>query len=333
MPRRQDSAPVPIPSAAVLAAALLAAACAGTRRDPDPTPLNPTAALEVRTAGSGMQDIPAFEGTVLTYTRANMRRTESRHKGGGAVARPADIESGPRIERLDRKLVWTLDDKARRARQCPLKGCPVPAPKKNPGVRPADGAGKDATCRLKTSNMVLIVEPTGKKRRLNGFDVTQYAVKWATTFHDNASRRSTGTVDLDIWTAETTGDLRDALAAEKAFEDAHGKLGGADAEADYFALLPPAAAKMIASYLAPSVSPTDRAAFLAGPKKADKVPGVPILTTVRWNFSGEACAGNALPPSEAGKPLFTLTSEVRVHRMEPRHDSLFAVPKDYKITK
>jgi len=33
------------------------------------------------------------------------------------------------------------------------------------------------------------------------------------------------------------------------------------------------------------------------------------------------------------KPLFTFTSEVKTHKMQRLHDSLFVPPKGYKITK
>ena len=38
-------------------------------------------------------------------------------------------------------------------------------------------------------------------------------------------------------------------------------------------------------------------------------------------------------PEKAFRPLFTFMWEVKLHRIEPRHDSLFAPPKDYKRTK
>jgi hypothetical protein len=63
----------------------------------------------------------------------------------------------------------------------------------------------------------------------------------------------------------------------------------------------------------------------------DRLKGVPILTTVKWSFSGEACSTEAATRPASDANLFTLTSEVKSHRVEGRHDSLFVPPKDFKI--
>ena len=317
-------------AAGVAACALVATACTGLQKDPDPTPINPTAVFEIQTASTGLADIAAFENTTLAYTRAGMQRTESRN--GGAVARLVDGESVVRIERLDRKLAWTLDAKNRQALECPLRSCQR-AGAKIPVARnaPNDEKSAESACRLRAANTAISVEPTGQKRRLNGFDTEQYDVKWIVTFRDNAQRKSTSTVSIDTWVATATSEWNSAAAIEKTWDRARDKALGGDSESERAGLLPSEAAKMIGSYLATNVSPTDRANFLAGAKKLDKLKGVPILTTVKWSFSGEACSTDGATKTASDASLFTLTSEVKAHRVEGRHDSLFVPPKDYKI--
>lgn len=82
-----------------------------------------------------------------------------------------------------------------------------------------------------------------------------------------------------------------------------------------------------------NVNSTDRAKFLAGAKKLDKVKGQPILMNVKWGFAGEACSMDETMKDIGDRPLFTFLWEVKSHKLEPRHDSLFAPPKDYKRTK
>lgn len=316
-------------AAGVAAWAVVAAACTGLQKDPDPTPINPTAVLEVQTTSTGLAEVPAFESTTLAYTRPAMQRTESRT--GGTAARLVDGETVVRIERLDRKLAWTLDAKNKQALECPLRGCQR-AGAKSPVAKTASNDEKSAepACRLRAANTAISVEPTGQKRKLNGFDAEQYDLKWTVIFRDNAQRRSTSTVHIDTWVATATPDWNNAAAIEKSWDRARDKALGGDSESERAGLLPAEAAKMIGSYLAANVSPTDRANFLAGAKKLDKLKGVPILTTVKWSFSGEACStdGATKPASDAN--LFTLTSEVKSHRVEGRHDSLFLPPRDYK---
>jgi hypothetical protein len=317
-------------AAGVAACALIAAACTSAQRDPDPTPVNPTAVLEIQTASTGLGDIAAFENTTLAYTRPGMQRTESRN--GSAVARLVDGEPVVRIERLDRKLAWTLDAKNKQALECSLRGCQRAATRNTVAKNaPNDDKSTESACRLRAANTAISMEPTGQKRKLDGFDTEQYDVKWIVTFRDNAQRKSTSTVSIVTWVAAATPEWNNAVSIEKTWDRARDNALGTDSEAERAGLLPAEAAKMIGSYLATNVSPTDRANFLAGARKLDKLKGVPILTTVKWTFSGEACSTDGASRRSSDANLFTLTSEVLAHRVEGRHDSLFVPPKDYKI--
>jgi hypothetical protein len=303
-------------------------------RDPDLTPVNRTAVLETRAINSGTQDFPAFESTTLSYTRANMQRTETSVNSSGPISQFLDLEAKVRIERLDRKLAWTLDAKNKRVTECPLKGCPASSPKKRTTKKSADeDKPGDSTCRLRIGNSVLTAEPTGQKRRINGFDAEQYDIKWMVTFRDNASRKSTSTVSIDLWTTPVTPAMAEAKALERAYVLARDNILGIDTVKERMGILPPEAGKMISGYLSANVGPTDRANFLAGAKKPDEVKGQPISMKVKWSFAGEACSMAGTMKDIGDKPLFTFTLEVNSHTMEPLHDSLFEAPKGYKITK
>ena len=321
-------------STGVAIAALALAGCSGLApRDPDLTPINSTAVLEMHMVNAGTADFPGFETTTLAYTRANMQRSESSSKGDGVISRFLDGDTAVRIERLDRKLAWTLDAKNKRAIECPLKGCPAPIPRKPPAMKTGDDKSRDPECRLKSKATTVSVEPTGQKRSINGFDAEQYDIKWLVTFRDNASRQSTSTLSIDLWTTPATPRLTDATALEKAFAAKHDKMLGIDSDADRSTVLPVEVSRMINSYLSPNVSPADRANIIAGAKKLDKVRGQPILMTVKWRLAGEACAMNETMKDIGDKPLFTFTWEVKTKKLAPLHDSLFAPPKEYKLTK
>ena len=318
------------------ALALALAGCANLApKDLDPTPIKPTAVLETRMVNEGIKGFPAFESTTLSFTRANMQRSESTVTGVGAFARfLGSASTETRIERLDTKLAWTLDTKNKRYIECPLKGCPMPIPRKPPEKRSAqDDKPRDAECRLKIGSTTVTAEPTGQKRSINGFDAEQYDVKWLVTFRDNASHSSTSVLSINLWTTPVTPALKDAMALENAYIRAHDKVLGIEPDTDQPVVLPPEVGRMISSYLSANVSPTDRATLLAAAKKLDKVKGLPILTNVKWSFAGEACSMGEMMKDVGDNPLFTFTSEVRSHRMEALHDSLFALPKDYKKKK
>lgn len=316
-------------AASGVALALALVGCKGLApMDPDQTRIQPTAVLATRISSEGTRDFPAFESTSLSYTRANVQRNESSLKGSGAFTTLTGA-SEVRIERLDRKLVWILDARSRQYGECPLKGCGDAIPKKPP-VKEADD---DKGCRLRIGNTTITVEPTGQKRNINGFDTEQYDIKWLVTFRDNASRKSVSSISIDLWTTPVTPKLKDASAIEKTYARAREKILDLEAGPDRLVDLPPEAGRMINSYLFPNVTPADRASFLVGARKLDKVQGMPVLMTVKWNFAGEACSMDQAQKDIGDKPLFTLTSETLSHKMEALHDSLFAPPKDYKRKK
>lgn len=323
-------------TASRVAIALVLAGCSGlAQKDPDPTPVNPTAVTETHLVNEGIKGFPAFESTTRTYTRANMQRSESTVTGAGTFARfPGGASTDARIERLDRKLAWTLEAKNKRYSECSLKGCPASIARKPPEKKSAeDDKDRNAACRLKISNTTVKVEPTGQKRSINGFDTEQYDVKWLVTFRDNVSRNSTSALSIDLWTTPATPALKDVTALEKTYARAHDKILGIDTDTDKTVVLPPEVGRMLNSHLSQYVSPTDRSNFLAGAKKLDKVKGQPILMNVTWRFTGEACSMDEAMKDIGDKPLFMFMSEVKSQKMEPLHDSLFAPLKDYKRAK
>ena len=317
-------------AASGVALALALVGCKGLApMDPDQTRIEPTAVLATRVSSDATRDFPAFESTSLSYTRAYVQRNESGLEGSGAFTTLTGA-SEVRIERLDRKLVWILDARSRQYGECPLKGCGGAIPQKPPAKQDPDD---DKGCRLRIGNSTVTVEPTGQKRNINGFDTEQYDIKWLVTFRDNASRKSTSSINIDLWTTPVTPALKEASAIENTYARAREKILDLDAGPDRLVDLPPEAGRMINSYLFPHVTPADRASFLAGARKLDKVQEMPILMTVKWNFAGEACSMDQTMKDIGDKPLFTLTSEVLSHKMEALHDSLFAPPKNYKKKK
>jgi hypothetical protein len=319
-----------------VAIALVLAGCSALApKDPDPTPVNPTSVTETHVVNEGLKGFPAFESTTRLYTRANMQRSESKVTGVGTFVRfLGSASTDARIERLDRKLAWTLDAKNKRYTECPLKGCLAAIRGKPPGKKPAeDEMARDAECRLKIGNTAFTVEPTGQKRSINGFDTEQYGIKWVVTFRDNASRTATSAVSIDLWTTPVTTALKDAMALEKTFAREHDRILDIDAEPERSLLLPTEVSGMLNSHLSRYVSPADRSNFLAGAKKLDKVKGQPILMNVTWRFTGQACAMDAAMKDIGDEPLFKFMAEVKSYNLEALHDSLFAPPKGYKRAK
>lgn len=311
--------------AAAAVVSLLAGCSALAPQERDPTPVSPTAVVEIHTSSTGSRGIPAVETTTLSYTRAAMQRVESHVKGSGIFARLLYTDAQQRIERLDRNLAWVLDAKNKKAIECPLKGCTGA-----PTARPArQGDDRAPVCRLKITESTVTAHSTGRKRRINGFETDEYAVTWQVTLRDNASRKSLSTMHMQMWNAPLNAQLKDAVALERAFARARGKIAGAQPQADTAELLPPYLGRIMSEHLAASISPTDRANLLASLSRPPELRGQPIRTIVEWRMSGEACA----PASALDEPLLRFTAEVKTHHVAELHDSLFLPPRGYEIAK
>lgn len=351
----------------IIAIAVGIAGCASA--PPDTTPLNPTAVIERHVTNNGIKGFFPFETNDLSYVRANMRREDRAFKGTGTFSGfLIGSRSGSTITRLDRKLVWLLDNKKEEYTECPLKGCaekaarPAQKPNQAQPQQPEAPHEKGCTVRLASNNFT--VTPTGQKSSINGFDTEQYQAVWTVVLRDKEGRTTTSKVTMDLWTTPLTQNMRDAMAMEATYARAY---AGAMPEAARVQLVPDEAAKLMASYLAKSLSPADQAAFLAAARQMQKIQGYPISTKLSWNMDGNACArkepakqadngssgSSSVPTTRGGlvsgltgmlvdkkakevaeqsanEPILQFIVEVRQLKVEPRHDSVFDVPWGYK---
>ncbi len=318
----------------LIAAVLLMAGCTSLpSRHADMTPVSPTAVQETHVVSTGTRDFPAFESTRVSYTRADKRRHELSVRGRDEVAPVIVEQKDILIERLDRNLALKLDDRNRTAIKCPLASC-AQKTRRPPLVRQTGDADRNenAACRLKVGRTTFSVEPTGRKRNVNGFDAQQYDVKWIVSLRDNAARESTSTINIELWTTPVTPTLQDAIAVEKTYTRALDKLLRSPADGTRTERLPSEAVWMINRHLSASVSPSDRKKFLDGAQGLAKVQGHPILMHINWNLAGDACSTNDSMRTSGDKPLLTFRSEVKVHTMAPMHESLFMPPKGWRVT-
>jgi hypothetical protein len=342
---------------------LLATGCAARAlQEPDATPKNPTAIIETRITNHGIKGFFPYEGTHVAYTRANMRREDDDIKGTGTFSRyllRPDASSS--IARLDRKLLWTVNRDKKEYTECPLGGCPSPAPTRPaPKDEPQEPkAERDPGCTMAISKASFTVTPTRQKRVVNGFDAEQYQVKWLVELQDKTRRKTTSTLNVELWTTPLSGQLRDALAVEENYHRAYLKAVGRGDQP--VGVLPSEVRTMIAGYFFNGLSAKDRAAFLAAGKEMEKIKGHPVSTRVEWFLAGDACAqkqdaagareSKSRTPTSLGdlagglfekkakdkmkeaegKPILSFVTEVKAARVEPAHDSTFTVPKGFKL--
>jgi hypothetical protein len=205
------------------------------------------------------------------------------------------------------------------------------------------------------------VKATGEKKTINGFDTSEYRVAWVVDLRDNSARVTTSTLSFDIWTTPETPAIREALGIEEKYAQA---FAGTDTGRQQ--IVPVDAAKLITAYLASSLKSGEVKAFLDAGRQMEKIKGYPISTHLEWNMAGNACAaketkpkedqptGRSIPKSTSGlvsglagmfvekktndamkesegEPILSFTLEVMSLKVEPVHDSMFTVPKNFKL--
>ena len=336
--------------------------------EPDLSPQNATAVMETYLVSDGIKGFLPFEGTTKTYTRAVMHRDDSVVKGTGTITKYLiGTNNHSQIERLDKKLIYTLDVKEKTYTECPLKGCRSGAAekpvKKEPEEKKAEKPS-ESDCKVKIAAVTFTVKQTGQKKSINRFDTEQYQAVWLVTMQDTTARKTVSTLNVEIWTTSLTPQLKDALAVEQAYaKNFANALGSAVTNGQKTQVVPEEAAKVINAYISRLLTPADRAAFLKAGKEMEKIKGYPVLTQLAWNLKGDACAASetdksaekSSTPSSKGdilssvtdyfakkqaddtmkdladKPIFSFTAELKSHKVEAVHDSVFLPPKNYAL--
>jgi hypothetical protein len=348
------------------ALASLVAGCSTIEKlEPDTTPTNGTAVLETQLASDGIKGFFPFEGTTKTLTRGEMRRDDSNIKGTGTVTRfLIGNNANSHIVRLDSKVVYALNPKDKTYTECPLKGCggPVQKPAKTEPEEKKAEKPAESDCKVKIAAATFTVTQTGQKKSINSFDTEQYRAVWLVTLQDPKARKTVSTLNVDVWTTPLTPQLKEALAVEQAYaKNFANALVSVATSGQKTQVVPEEAAKVINAYIGRLLTPADRAAFLRAGKELDKIKGYPVLTQLAWNLKGDACAAaesdkspeKSPAPSSSGdllssitdyfakkktdeamkdlgdKPIFSFSSEVKSHKVEAVHDSVFSPPKNY----
>lgn len=305
--------------------------------EPDTSPTNPTAVFETHVTNSGVMGVLPFESTEKRYVRANMRREDNRVKGSGTFAAITNFflsNENTYIERLDRNVRWTLYNSKKEYIECPVHGCPLPAAKEKPEEqKSAPKAKTESGCTMKVTNTSFNVKPTGEKRDIDGLASDQYKVAWLVTLQDDTKRKTTSTLNIELWTTPLTPEMRKALGIEEVFNKAYAASAPQARRVTSkksSEVLPPQVAQMMLGYLSSGLSASDRDAFVRAGRELSKIKGHPISTHIEWSMEGNACAAKDAAGASTG-PILSFTIEEKTLKVEPVHDSLFSVPKDYKL--
>jgi len=307
--------------------------------EPDTSPTSATAVFETHVVNGGVMGFLPFESTEKRYVRTNMQREDSDTKSTGTFAAVTNFfaaQNSTNIERLDRNVLWTLTNSKKEYTECPLYGCPVSMEKAHEAQEKKSSEPKAKTesgCTMRVARTNFDVKATGEKRDINGFQSEQYKIAWLVTLEDNAKRTTTSTLNIDLWTTPVTAEMRKALAVERAFN--RGYAAGAPHARRFSSrssseVLPLEVSQLMLSYLSNGLKVSDRATFVRAGRQFNKIKGHPVSTHIEWSMAGTACASQGSTEASSG-PILSYTIEEKTLKLEQVHDSMFSVPKDYKL--
>ncbi len=202
------------------------AGCAATEEIKDTTPKNTTSVLNAKFVIAG-NVLPDSKGTQVVYTRGDRRRIADDHKYDSWIARKTIGNFATNdIARLDRNLIWKLDDKKKTYVECPVAGCSyniLTELSKLEGdddyfqYDPAD----NQSCGSELSNYTFTVKDTGETRVLNGFNTQKYVVTWQVEYKDRQGRKDLNDIQMEFWTTTPTQDMTEAWRIHEDFQQGY----------------------------------------------------------------------------------------------------------------
>lgn len=242
------------------------------------------AMIERFSRSDGFAGMGAFESTTVTMTSASAQREEASLKFTGAflgaLQRMAGAGDSVRITRLDRDLVWTLDQEKKTYTEAPLTAA-------GERERPAPGQGSRPKEKAEPSDVVVTrsefkVEKTGARKTINAFPCEEYLVTWLVeTRNQKTGETGKSLMTTRLWTTPVTAEIRAAQAEEVMYSQAYLKKLGLQAS--------PEESRKFGLWVLGTAGLNEQEQQRAVARLASemaKVQGYTIVTQVEWNVEG-----------------------------------------------
>ena len=352
----------PMRSLITVSSFALIAGCASNQQQ-DTTPKNPTSVVHATYVLNG-GFVPDVSGNQTVYTRPTMRRIDSTNEFDNFMMRWANSDTS-NIFRMDRNLLWLLDNDEHTYRECPLSGClvsPLFPTEGNSDEEEEYETYEDRQCEVTLALNEFSVKETGNTRRIGGLDASEYVVSWQTNMEDEQGRADVNLLQFVFWTVPPTQEMSTAWRVHSEALDNY-----LDAVGDnniLVRLLGREGYKAIGSFVG-DIEKTDEPAFNALTSELAVIKGYPLSLKMEWFQRNETCpeavktkstdidltkgldglksaAGNLLDnmvnekkadllAEWQKKPMVRYIYEVDSVTEELVHDSVFALPEDYKL--
>ncbi|OZG74338.1 hypothetical protein BTA51_04820 [Hahella sp. CCB-MM4] len=279
------------------------AACAS--KPVDNTPSNPTSVLKANYTLNGLY-APDFSGKQTVYTRGDRRRIDSQTNFDSFLMRWANSDKSD-IARVDKKLIWNLDNDKENYRECPMSGCTevslLDQLKDRTDSQEEDSeeyeSYEEMGCQVTLASNDFDVTPTGKERVIGGLNAHEYTVEWKTEFADQAGKKDTNLVKFVFWTTEPTADMNAAWKVNRAFQESYFE----EAKNDPLKNLLGKEGYMALAAFSGDVEKTDAKQYKGFLKALNKIKGYPLSIKLEWFQQANACQTQRSPKSKEGLDL------------------------------
>ena len=341
------------------------AGCATTTPKEDTTPKNLTSVVQADYSITG-SFVPSVSGNQWVYTRSDMRRIDTTSKFNNFVMRWANADVSD-IFRIDRNLLWMLDNDKRTYQECPVAGCLIsplfPAVNTESDNEDEYISYEERECEVTLADHKFSVSETGESRQIGGLDASEYVVSWQTDMHDHQGRADTNLLQFVFWTTPPTAEMNKAWQVHSEALDNYLNVVGED---DVMVrLLGRDGFKFIASFVG-DIEKTDEQAYNAWTSELARIEGYPLSIKMEWFQKHETCPAvktakstdvdltkgldglksaatgflsnivsdkkDALVAQWQKEPRVRYIYEVTSVSEELIHDSTFVTPQNYQLT-
>lgn len=279
-------------------------ACASKEELIDDSPIVRSATIVSSVKNGGVKGQFASEGARTVMTVENMRRADDAFKFSGSImSRLSKGNSDSSIVRLDRGLIYQLNNKRKTYQECPVTGCGSFVENLTQGQSYEEEAVAEE-CQLVALENDLTLVKTGNQRDISGFPTEEYLLTWSMVMQDPDGKKMRSEITSRTWTTPVTGDVAQAVQMSDTFDRAYLKATQRDYPENLRRVMPADALQIMETQLLNSMDDVDNA-LLQKLAAMPEVQGYPISHAIEWQASDGTCATPAEPEEEREDTLDT----------------------------
>ncbi|MBX2880379.1 MAG: hypothetical protein KTR32_10630 [Granulosicoccus sp.] len=292
---------------AVTLSSTLLVSCASTP-EVDNTPLIRTAVVKSTIQNGGIKGFLANQTDRSVSVMDQISRIDNQIKFTGSIlGRVAKKQSQSDIVRLDRGVEWSMDNRRKTYRECPLGGCET-ASYGFESLQRDDGFENeeiDESCKITVTDNALKMAPTGAARNVNGYQATEHLLQWTIRGNDDQGKTFHSEISVTNWMTPITGDIAEAVNMHASFDRNYRSKLAERYPDNAYRVIPPEVFEIFFRQFTAGMSEAEVQKLL-NKFTGLKVPeGYSVSNKLTWEARNETCAEPPEPKDEEKDTLDT----------------------------